>query len=207
MSKRECDRRYYERHKEEINEQRRQYRLAHLAEEREKDRKRYEKNPDKFKARMARWREVNLEDRREYDRGWYQANLERAKETQRKWREANAEKVASDRRAWAEANPERMRKAKAKWAQANPEYARAKEQRRRAQKMGAPSDFTAEQWDDILAKSDYRCAYCGVRFSEKTRPTQDHVIPLSKGGPHTASNIVPACRSCNCRKGAKIISA
>lgn len=28
-------------------------------------------------------------------------------------------------------------------------------------------------------------------------PSGDHVIPLSKGGHHTASNVVPACGPCN----------
>jgi 5-methylcytosine-specific restriction endonuclease McrA len=28
-------------------------------------------------------------------------------------------------------------------------------------------------------------------------------VPLSRGGSHTASNIVPACRSCNSSKGAR----
>ena len=30
---------------------------------------------------------------------------------------------------------------------------------------------------------------------------QEHVIPLSKGGALTLHNIVPACRSCNSKKG------
>jgi len=29
----------------------------------------------------------------------------------------------------------------------------------------------------------------------------DHVIPLSKGGKHLPSNVVPACASCNSSKG------
>ena len=33
------------------------------------------------------------------------------------------------------------------------------------------------------------------------RLEMDHITPLSKGGDHTASNIVPCCRSCNAKKG------
>ncbi|MDB4875733.1 MAG: hypothetical protein JWM41_2179 [Gemmatimonadetes bacterium] len=29
----------------------------------------------------------------------------------------------------------------------------------------------------------------------------DHVIPISRGGSHTRENVVPACRSCNSKKG------
>jgi 5-methylcytosine-specific restriction endonuclease McrA len=42
------------------------------------------------------------------------------------------------------------------------------------------------------------CVYCGRKMQ---RLTQDHITPLSRGGNHTKSNIVPACRSCNSKKG------
>ena len=67
----------------------------------------------------------------------------------------------------------------------------------RAQKRGAPSDLTVKQWRAKLAAYGNHCAYCGV-WSKAL--TQDHIRPLSKGGHHTVSNIVPACRSCNSRK-------
>ncbi|MCS7051737.1 MAG: HNH endonuclease, partial [Thermomicrobium sp.] len=42
--------------------------------------------------------------------------------------------------------------------------------------------------------------YCGVRTHDLTI---DHVIPRSRGGPHTWENVVSACRTCNHRKGGK----
>ncbi len=76
--------------------------------------------------------------------------------------------------------------------------------RRRARLQNAPiNDLTLAQWREIQAAWHYRCAYCGC---QPPRLTQDHVIPLSKGGSHTKSNVVPACRSCNNRKQARLLS-
>lgn len=37
-------------------------------------------------------------------------------------------------------------------------------------------------------------------------PTIDHIIPKSKGGLDDLSNLVFACRQCNCKKHAKVLS-
>lgn len=63
---------------------------------------------------------------------------------------------------------------------------------------GDGDDLTFEQWQAILAAHDHRCHYCGAACPL----TMDHVTAISKGGTHTASNVVPACRSCNSRKRA-----
>jgi len=68
---------------------------------------------------------------------------------------------------------------------------------RRARKAGVVCDLTQKQWEIIKVIYGCRCAYCGKKPKILTK---DHIIPLSKGGGHTANNIVPACRSCNCRK-------
>jgi hypothetical protein len=63
--------------------------------------------------------------------------------------------------------------------------------------------LTVDDWNRLLIEFDHACAWCGAPFSERRRPEQDHVRPVSKGGPHTADNVVPACRSCNARWGNK----
>jgi 5-methylcytosine-specific restriction endonuclease McrA len=52
-----------------------------------------------------------------------------------------------------------------------------------------------------LACADGRCYYCGL----ERKLTQDHVVPLSKGGSHSKDNVVAACRSCNSSKGDRLI--
>ena len=43
------------------------------------------------------------------------------------------------------------------------------------------------------------CYYC-YQYTEQKDRTTDHVIPLSKNGPHTLDDIVMACANCNHRK-------
>src|SRR6476646_9014429 len=65
---------------------------------------------------------------------------------------------------------------------------------RRARKAGAVCSLNRQEWIAIKEKAGHRCHYCKKQM---TRLAMDHVIPLSKGGHHVASNIVPACKSCN----------
>jgi 5-methylcytosine-specific restriction endonuclease McrA len=74
--------------------------------------------------------------------------------------------------------------------------------KRKAMVRGASDGtFTAKQWKEMKAAYGNRCAYCLNVFE---RLTQDHVIPVSKGGAHSTSNIVPACKSCNSSKNVSL---
>ncbi len=69
--------------------------------------------------------------------------------------------------------------------------------KRRSRLSNVISDLTADQWLEIKLRQKFRCAICG----RKKSLTRDHIIPISKGGHHTASNIQGLCRPCNSRKG------
>jgi 5-methylcytosine-specific restriction endonuclease McrA len=43
------------------------------------------------------------------------------------------------------------------------------------------------------------CYYCGQKVSPK-KLTMDHIIPISRGGKTTKSNVTPACKECNTKK-------
>lgn len=88
------------------------------------------------------------------------------------------------------------------WRRANPEKQRFMEKRRRARLQNAPGSHTFEQWQRLLFEHGHMCPYC-QRHEPEIQLTQDHIIPLSRGGSDDISNIQPLCVSCNASKGAK----
>lgn len=94
------------------------------------------------------------------------------------------------------------------------ESMRMRSQRRMARKANVKSDYTQAEWDECLRYFEYRCCVCGRESDFWTVISQEHWIPLSKGGSYTADNIVPTCYSkagnptgdpaCNNSKGNKL---
>ena len=64
-----------------------------------------------------------------------------------------------------------------------------------------PSHVSSE----VLARSNYRCFYCGEKFNNDNPPTIDHIVPVIAGGSNRLSNLVTACLKCNRQKGHKYI--
>ena len=76
-------------------------------------------------------------------------------------------------------------------------------QRRRAREHDAHGSFTWSEFMRIARKFDYCCAYCGTK---PDRLDPDHVVPLSRGGSNTPSNLLPTCMMCNSSKCAMTLS-
>jgi 5-methylcytosine-specific restriction endonuclease McrA len=61
----------------------------------------------------------------------------------------------------------------------------------------------------LFARDHYRCMYCGRHRAELRHReflTRDHVVPMSRGGDNSWSNVVTACSPCNNRKGNRLPS-
>lgn len=61
-------------------------------------------------------------------------------------------------------------------------------------------DLTNNEWHRILETQNGRCALCFMEFGVQLAPTRDHIVPLSRGGRLTASNVQALCKPCNSRK-------
>lgn len=85
-------------------------------------------------------------------------------------------------------DPERCRRAR-----------RESEGRRRARMAGAPILSPETDIRDAMAMLGDACLRCGSRDDIQ----MDHIVAISKGGPHHAANVQPLCRACNERKQAR----
>lgn len=113
------------------------------------------------------------------------------------YREKRAESV----RRWMKAHPEYLRRYQQEYKERDPERRRQQNQcaanKKRALRMGLESDFTWDDWKQVLAAFENRCAFCGA---ENAMLDIEHLEALSKGGHNVRGNIVPSCRPCNAQK-------
>lgn len=150
------------------------------------------KNKEVEKKWRKRWREKNLKYFREYSRQWREKNPECSKKYCKRYLTKNRGKIYAYHRQWAKTEKGKMVRQRGNIA-------------RRVRKNEIINTLTAEEWLDILKQHNFKCAYCGKDlFNLFDRPTRDHIIPISKGGNNIKENIVPACISCNSRKGNRI---
>jgi 5-methylcytosine-specific restriction endonuclease McrA len=71
-------------------------------------------------------------------------------------------------------------------------------------KREAEGSHTYGEWETLRKQYGYQCPIC-LRKEPEIKLTEDHIIPLSKGGSNYIENIQPLCLNCNIRKSAKLI--
>ncbi len=151
----------------------------------------------------------NLEKSKEYSKEYYSRNTEKVKASQEKYRFENYGKIKARVATRVKENPianktdpivAKIRRDKfhlnnpGKYAEYRSNY------RSRINKNGGK--HTTKEWKDLCDKYGNRCLCCG---RSDVKLTIDHVVPISKGGGNSISNLQPLCSLCNNRKHTEII--
>lgn len=87
------------------------------------------------------------------------------------------------------------------WRHRNPEQAKLNARLRDYRRRNAPGRHSLKDWLWVKEMFGSACAMC---CRTDLPLTEDHKIPISKGGTNYIDNIQPLCLSCNARKGNKI---
>lgn len=192
---------YYIANRDRINTRNLAYYYAHHEAQKAKGRERARQIPREVRRKaVAEWRAANLERARQWDRDWAAANPDRVKAAMARYLESD--KGREFHRRWRRENADRVKASGDKWRKANPDKVRQRSSTQRFKRRGAETlKVTPKDWRRLCERYRYACFYCGSR----TALSQDHVVPLARGGRHSIGNIMPACLSCNSSKNAHLI--
>jgi 5-methylcytosine-specific restriction endonuclease McrA len=204
---------YYQEHREELCLKAKEYRQAHSESVRAKDKARRAQNKLKYREQRRRYYRANCERLKANQQAYHSDHREEATRYVTKYQAEHKAELAAYHAAYREAHRDEHRAYdlahyqqvreqrlayRKEYRETHRDQVRANNNLRKARQRNAPiADLTGAQWEQIKASYRGRCAYCGKPTDNLT---MDHVVPLARGGAHTASNIVPACLTCNMRK-------
>ena len=156
-----------------------------------KRKEKYEKNKEYYSLYGKEYYKKNKKKKNENSREWYLRNRDNDdfKERRRKYRIENADKTYYYSLKYRKNNKQKMAENK---------------KRRRSREYNAVGSHTNEEWEGLKRYYNYTCPLC-KRSEPEIKLTEDHIIPLSKGGSSYLTNIQPLCKSCNSMKNTKTI--
>lgn len=166
------------------------------------------RNREKLRAAWHEYAQVNkqqIDERRrarrhlkaEYDRSYYTRNKHRKQDQAKQWRLANLDYDLRKKREWYRLHREavaayhRLPERRIE----NRKRAKLQKLQRRAATTSRITNVTEQDLRHLMDSYLGLCVYCC-----KPANTFDHITPLSTGGDHCLSNLVPACRPCNASK-------
>jgi 5-methylcytosine-specific restriction endonuclease McrA len=182
---------------------------------------RYARTRDKQIAAVIEWRKNNPEQAKAIHRACYnrhkdeinakrreEHDAEYHKQSEAKRRERMAtdpalreRRLESGRRSYERRREQCIQKTR-EWAAAHPDQVRQYTRTTNFKRRQAVGTHTTAQWIARFEFYGCRCAYCECPLTLGEAHC-DHIIPLNKGGLNWASNLAPACKTCNLRKHIK----
>lgn len=83
-------------------------------------------------------------------------------------------------------------------------YKRFKKMEYQGRKINNGGSHTKGDWEKLKKQYGYKCLKCGEK-EPNIKLTEDHVVPLYKGGKDDISNIQPLCGKCNSSKNITVV--
>lgn len=145
----------------------------------------FAKNRPRVKGRFIKLEQPSGLDRVAYRKKYYQEHKEHKR------------LVALE---WGRKNKEKRKIIKDRWRAKNRERTNFLTRRYIYRKKNAAGSHTLEQIQKLYSQAKL-CIYCNINKPD----TIDHLVPLSRGGSNDVSNLVAVCRSCNSKKGNKML--
>jgi hypothetical protein len=218
--RRECCRRYYQKHREQIVQYNRRYYQEQREEILQKQKNFYQKHQEEIlqrqkdiyqkhreelnRHRRDRGRVAEIQERRrEYGRRYYQKHREKILQKQK----INQTKLLAYQKKYRQEHKTELRTAINRWRKAHPEamrmYSVKNQSRIRAKEQQVPGRFKTKDIKELLALQQDKCAICQKAFPPPgtlRRYHVDHIVSMSQGGSNTRDNIQLLCPSCNWHK-------
>ena len=158
------------------------------------DRRYYLANRERIKAATKAYRAAHKEQYNETTRKRRASNSAAERAYHNKYRDANRDANRKRQATYRDKHREEVRERSRLWARNNRASVWHHMHKRRARIRGGEYEqFTR---DEIYNRDGGICHLC-KRKCPPTRWHLDHLIPISKGGPHTRKNVAVSCPKCN----------
>ena len=129
----------------------------------------------------------------------------KAAASEKVWYERNRDLEAEKSKIWRNANREHLRSYDANRYTQRKQEMLERNRERRARKRGAQLGATWTR-SDLIEHYGTDCFLCGdsidlsLRWPDVRSISEDHIVPLSRGGAHSFDNVRPTHLTCNCSK-------
>jgi len=167
----------------------------------------WKKNPKLYhKKHNKKWRSENKERNKNNHKKWDTTHRKQNNERAKKYREKHKKQIASYGKNYRKIHKNYFQQYEKKRKKL---LHRINQRRyhgacRRIRKINAEGSHTIGEWELLKKQYNYTCPSCG-RKEPNIKLSEDHIIPLSKGGSDNIENMQPLCKNCNCKKHTKII--
>jgi 5-methylcytosine-specific restriction endonuclease McrA len=140
----------------------------------------------------ASYRQARKEAQPDYFRDHYAKNAERRKAQSLAWYRANTERALQRQKEYTASRPIELR--------------RANGRRRRGTRRAIEKRVFVEAVDSrtVFERDKGQCGICMKPVDPASNWEIDHIMPISKGGPHSYANVQLAHRKCNRSKAARV---